>query len=177
MLAISETSETGTSHQDSYPGTRISLSTSTTTTVVRSCPRMASNACSTSSRVVARTACAPRPAAELKKVPRQVLAIQLPRLRGTVSVVGAEPPRTYGFRQPADAAEPVVVQDQDVVFVTFLDGGDDLRRHNEVRRVAHHDIDVARRVGHLGSQPAGDLVTHTGVAILHVVAAGTPRAP
>src|ERR1035441_6454836 len=83
----------------------------------------------------------PQTGGEFDKVHRQVLAIQLSRLRGTVSVVGAETARTYGFRQPADAAEPMVVQDQDVEFVTFLDGGDDLRRHHEVRRVAHHDID------------------------------------
>jgi hypothetical protein len=62
----------------------------------------------------------------------------------------------------------VLHQDRDDLD-TFLDCRDQLRRHHQIRAVADHDKNIAVRTGKSYAEPAGDLVAHTGVAVLHVI--------
>ena len=64
-----------------------------------------------------------------------------------------------------------------MILMPFLHGRDDLLRHHQVRAVADEDVDVALRRGHLHAEPAGNLVSHARVAVLHVIALGVARAP
>ena len=71
----------------------------------------------------------------------------------------------------------MVVQQHNVEFVAFLHCGDDFLRHHQVGAISNEDIDFAIRIGHLHAQSTGDLITHAGVAILHVISARLPGSP
>ncbi len=71
----------------------------------------------------------------------------------------------------------MVVDQHDGELDAFLDRRHDLRRHHQPRAVADHHVHLAVGSRHLHAEPAGDLVAHAGVAVLHVVALRVPRAP
>ena len=50
----------------------------------------------------------------------------------------------------------------------FLDGGDDLLRHHQVRPVADEHVDFAVGSGHLDPETGRNLVPHAGVAVLEM---------
>ena len=82
-----------------------------------------------------------------------------------------------GALQPVDAAEAAIVQHDDGQLQPEQHGDGDLGIHHEIGAVAEHHRHVARRVGHLDAQPAGDLVAHGGIAIFEVIAARRARLP
>src|SRR5690349_13511833 len=62
---------------------------------------------------------------EFDKVDRNIIAVELPRL-GAVAVIRAESLRPNGVREAADAAESMIIEQNDVQLVAFLDGGHNL---------------------------------------------------
>ena len=64
-----------------------------------------------------------------------------------------------------------------ISLIALLDRRHDLLRHHQVRAVADHHEHLARRIGHLHAQPAGDLVAHARVAVLEVIRVRLARAP
>ncbi len=104
-------------------------------------------------------------------------AVELARDRVAPAVRGAEAAAAHRLGQAADAAEPVVVEQQDGHPRVFLHGGDDLARHHQAGPVAHHHVGlvVGRRQAH--PEPARDLVAHRRVAVLEVIGVGARGAP
>ena len=82
-----------------------------------------------------------------------------------------------GLLQALDATEPAVVQHHDDEFHAQHDRSGDFRVHHQVGAVAHHHDHLLLRACHLHAQATGNLVSHTGVAILHVVVARRSRTP
>ena len=82
-----------------------------------------------------------------------------------------------GAAEAADTGKTLVVKNDDVQFYILLQRRNDLLGHHEIGAVAHQNIDVASRIGHLDSKAAGDFVAHAGVTVLHVVILGIAGAP
>ena len=81
------------------------------------------------------------------------------------------------MRQRADAGVTLAVEQHDDQLEPFLHRRDDLLSHHQVRPVADHHEHVARRIGHLHAQAAGNLVAHARIAILEVIGVRPGRAP
>ena len=75
------------------------------------------------------------------------------------------------------SAKPWLSTSTIVELRVLLHGGDDLRRHHQVRAVADQHVHLALRRRQLDADAAGDLVAHARVAVLDVVALRVARAP
>ena len=147
-----------------------------TTTLVRSWPRMP-RAPARLPRAWSRAPPArpgSRPAPRSRQAPGRR---RIGRSRRRGAVVGAEALRADRCDRPPMLAKPWLSSSTMVSLIALLDRGDDLRRHHQVRAVADHHVDLARRIGHLDAEAPGDLVAHARVAVLEVVAVGLARAP
>ena len=71
----------------------------------------------------------------------------------------------------------MVVEQNDVKLQVLLHRGDDFLRHHQIGTIPHKHVHFAMRMSHFHPQSPGDFITHTGVAILHVIAAGLMGAP
>ena len=79
--------------------------------------------------------------------------------------------------QPIDAAEPAIVEHDDVQLLVQHHRSRDLGIHHQIGAIADQDPDFALGHGQLDPEPAGDLIPHTGIAVFDVVGAGLSAAP
>jgi hypothetical protein len=88
-----------------------------------------------------------------------------------------EGPVAHGLLQAVDAAEPAIVEDDDIELDAHHDGGRDLGIHHEIAAIAHQHDNPPLGKSELHPQPAGDLIAHAGIAVFQVIALGRAGAP
>ena len=76
--------------------------------------------------------------------------------------------------QPVDTAIAAIVEQYDVDLLAKHHLCGDLRIQHQVRAVANHDHDLIVGFGHLGTEPARNLITHAGETILAWYEPGAP---
>jgi hypothetical protein len=79
--------------------------------------------------------------------------------------------------QAIDAAEPAIVEHDDVQLLIQHHGSRDLRIHHQIGAVADQNPNLTFGHGELGAEPAGNFVPHARVAVFDVVGADLSAAP
>ena len=80
--------------------------------------------------------------------------------------------------QVVDTAKAGVIEKTDIDLPVFLHGGQQFGMEHNKRSVSHHCIYIPITDGMLDAQSTGNLIAHTGVAILHMIGihgTGTPH--
>src|SRR5580658_1787873 len=120
-----------------------------------------------------------RPGAQARriayKIHRQQVTVVL--VAAAIPVVGAQAFVTAPATQAADAGKTVIIQQNNVELVAFLNRRDDFLRHHQIRSVADHHVHFALWIRHLDSESACNFISHTGIPIFHVIAAWFFRSP
>src|SRR5438445_7347236 len=79
--------------------------------------------------------------------------------------------------QPVDAAEPSIVEHNDVELLVEHHRSRDFRIHHQIGAVTDQHPDLAVGHGELDPEPTGNLVPHAGIAVFDVIGADLPAAP
>src|SRR6185295_10145269 len=95
----------------------------------------------------------------------------------TMAELVTEAPAPAATLEVVNALVAAVLDHEDGDLEAFLDRRDQLVVQHEIAAVPEERIDLARRIGKLDAESAGDLVTHAGVSVLGVVIALAPAHP
>lgn len=84
-------------------------------------------------------------------------------------LLGADGRIALTYLEVVDAAEGSVIEQHNVDLVAHLNRSDQLRVQHVEGTVAAHSVNFLIRASDLSAQSGGNLVTHAGVTVLHVV--------
>src|SRR3546814_7285475 len=76
-----------------------------------------------------------------------------------------------------NATEATIVEQHEDQFDAHRNRGGQLRIEHQIAAVANHDIDMARGLGELDANTAGDLIAHARIAVFDMIAAAGSRRP